>query len=669
MGGARAVVLGSLVVVAACGEAPPPVVSVPAPAPAQVAAPDLSPVAEPKSLVALVRWKAPTHGVEHALHLLALPLSVDAMLEKAEPEAFHALRLDASFDAAVVLDPSSADDDPKTFIVGSIPLASFADARAAVERRYPGLEEIAPGVLRIPAKPNAEARCDLAMSVGDAPARLVCGRRTRDLDALRGYMTRGLPHTSPAGDALEASVRFRPLKDRWLPLLQSESASIEKHAREVLEREGVRDPELLAVPGLAIQESQRFADDLERLDVRFGLNDRPPEFVGGASLRFSGRSAWLTQLLTDPSKQQPTAPAMFWRLPKDAWSASWGQSGDPAKFDGIRHVVHQAVAAILDRVPAHSADKEAIAAFVDHVPRTSGPWVHASGVLRFTAPPEKPGPHPTAAVLAEAKAYATTALGWSLVGVHGRPDPYVAWGKEGVAMYERGVRLAKELAKRPKDKEFLAFIPSLTSQTSPPGWPKGTVAFDLRLTFDREIAEILLPHEKEAPTPPRSKTVTKPPPRSASPKESITLRLAIVPDGEDTWIAFSGDHEELLKRVKAAMSGAPEAATIAAREGLGPLHAGDRTSGGFVTFGDAIDGAVKAMLREKPKNAEIVEALVAAMPNRGATPILYSGSGTSGTAPSLSAEVRLEQGTLVDLAGLVSFLMSERGRKLTDSVL
>jgi hypothetical protein len=39
----------------------------------------------------------------------------------------------------------------------------------------------------------------------------------------------------------------------------------------------------------------------------------------------------------------------------------------------------------------------------------------------------------------------------------------------------------------------------------------------------------------------------------------------------------------------------------AGRDGLGPLRAGDRTSGRFVTFRDAIDGAVKAMLREKPQ--------------------------------------------------------------------
>jgi hypothetical protein len=667
----RGLVLSSMVLVAACGEAPPPVVSVPKPAPVVVAAPDLSPVAEPKSLLALVRWKAPTHGIEHALHLLALPLSIDAMLEKAEPEVFRALRLDASFDAAVALDPSSADDDPKVFVVASVPLASFAEARAAAERRYAGLEEIAPGVLRIPAKANAEARCDLAMSVGDAPARVVCGAKTRDLDALRDYMTRGLAHAPPARDALEASVRFRALKDRWLPRLHAESATLEKAARGYLEREGVHDAELLAVPGVAIQESERFADDLDRLDFRFGLNDKPPEFFGGGTLRFAGRSSWLTQVLTDASTHEQPAPAMFWRLPKDASSASWGQSGDPARFEGIRHVVHAAMGAALDRLPALPADKGALVAFVDHVPKASGPWVYATGTLRFDALPEKPGPHSTAAVLAEAKAYATTALGWVLVGVHGNPDPYVTWGKEAVDMYQRGVRFAKTtMVKTAADKDLVAFIPTFTAVSAPPGWPKGTVAFDLRVTFDREAAEVLLPHEKDPQPIANSKSkAAKKPPRSASQKESITLRLAVVPDGDDTWIGFSGDPAELLKRVKAAMSGGPDAATIAKREGLGPLHAGDRTSGGFVTFGDAIDGAVKGWLREKPKNAELVEALVAAMPNRGATPILFSGSGTGGNAPSLSAELRLEQGTLVDIAGLVSFLLSERGRKLTDTVL
>jgi hypothetical protein len=482
-------------------------------------------------------------------------------------------------------------------------------------------------------------------------------------------MTRGLPHAAPAEEALEASVRFRPLKDRWLPLLHAESAKLEKDARERLAEKGVRDPELLAAPGVAIGETERFADDLDRLDFRFGLNDKPPEFIGGASLHFSRKTSWLTQVLTESSGHPQPAPPMFWRLPKDASSASWGQSGDPARFDGIRRFVHAALTAALDRVPvAPAADKSAIVGFVDHIPKTSGPWVYASGTLQFNAPPEKPGPHPTAAVLAEAKAYATTALGWVLVGVHGSPDPYVAWGKDAVDVYRRGVTFAKtSMVKSPQDKDLIAFIPTFTAVSSPPGWPKGTVAFDLRVTFDREVAELFLPHEKDPKPLPKTKAV-KPPSRSSAPKESIILRLAIVPDGDDTWIAFSGDQPELLKRVKAAMSGGAEAATIATRDGLGPLRAGDRTSGGFVTFGDAIDSAVKAWAREKPDKVELINALLAAMPNRGATPILFTGSGTIGAAPSLSTELRLEQGTLVDLAGLVSFSMSERGKKIWASV-
>src|SRR5262249_53725936 len=126
----RGLLLSAVVLhVSACREPPPPQgpkpVEAAAPAPP---APHLSPVAEPKTLLGFARWKSPTKGVDRALSLLGVPLSLETLFAKEAPEVFGALQLDASIDLAVSLDPSGTDDDPKVFAAVSVPLANFERA-------------------------------------------------------------------------------------------------------------------------------------------------------------------------------------------------------------------------------------------------------------------------------------------------------------------------------------------------------------------------------------------------------------------------------------------------------------------------------------------------------------------------------------------------------------
>jgi hypothetical protein len=110
----------------------------------------------------------------------------------------------------------------------------------------------------------------------------------------------------------------------------------------------------------------------------------------------------------------------------------------------------------------------------------------------------------------------------------------------------------------------------------------------------------------------------------------------------------------------AVMPGQPDAGTLATREGLEPLRVGGQTWGGFLTLGDIVDRTMDTLDKELTKNKDLepkVRQALAALPNHWRTPILLRGSGTGGDKPSCTAELRVEGGTLADVAALVKFLV------------
>ncbi len=661
--------------VPACG-APPPAREPPAPvAVAAVAEPeaparvDLSPVEEPKALLLVARWKSPMKGVDQMLKLLGVPVSVAALLAAQDDEIAKLVDMDASFDVAVSLDPSSTDDDPKVLAALSIPLRSFELAEAWAERQG-RLTPVHPGVLRLPAKAGDKEPCDLSMAVGDAPARIVCGAADRDLEALRGWLTRGLARTPPDSSDLVATLRAKPLKDRYLGLLRAQAAKLGEQTRTGLAAQGVLDPELLVAPAIVLDEGVRLLEDLDRIDFRTSLAAQPPALVTSGAVRFGAQGSWFTRALTDVNEHAGPPPAMFWRAPRDARAATWGRGGDPQLYDGVRSVLHKALAEALARAPLDAADKEAITAFIDTTPRAPASWVSAQGSIAKPARPAKPstGARTPATAVADARSYVNGLIGWNIQGVEAPAADYVAWAKRGLALYDRAVNLVHTFTgttKRasgadPKVRDALAFIPRITAVNAPPGWPKGTVAFDAVVAYDSDIVSLLLPSKGAkdgADDPPKKKG----PPAA---KGSLTLRLAIVPDGARTWIGFSADPDELKRRMISVMPGAPQASTLAAREGLEALTRDGQTWGGFFSAGDLLEEAVAAVAKEKPEHAQDVRDAFAALPNRGRTPILLVGTGAAGPAPSSAMEIRLQQGSLADVAALVTFLASARGHEL-----
>ncbi len=182
------------------------------------------------------------------------------------------------------------------------------------------------------------------------------------------------------------------------------------------------------------------------------------------------------------------------------------------------------------------------------------------------------------------------------------------------------------------------------------------------MTYDSDLVSALLPSKVAGDGHDKAKKKTP------AVKGSLTLRLAIVPDGDRTWIGFSADPEDLKKRMNAVMPGAPDAGTLAARDGLTGLAHDGQTWGGFFSVGDLLEQAVAAVEKEKPEHAREARAAFEALPNKGRTPVLLIGSGAPGPTPSSSVEVRIQQGSLADLAALATFFVSPQGRELWKKV-
>jgi len=671
-------------VLTACGAPPepkPPVVEVASgaggPATPTVAAEPAAP-AEPNALLLVARWKGPIRSAERALKALGVPLSLESLLEKELGAEMEALDFDGSVDCALSLDPASTDTDPKVFGAASIPLRSFEQAVAIADKEKLQVVTIRPGVLRT-SKPGAKDECLLVQNPAPTPSRLVCSESAKDLDALGDWLARGLGGTPPENNDLVATVRARPVKDRYLTPLRNQATTLGDQARSALAAQNITDPDLVAAPGILLDEGIQFLQDVDGLEVHISLAEAPLQLAFGGSLRFGGRNAWLTHVLVDNNDKAGPPPAMFWHAPHDAYSASWGRRGDPHLFDGINRVIRKALALGLERLPIPAADKQAVEAFFASAPTPPASWVSAQGLLhgpkKRAAHVAKPSP---AQSLAEAKVVATSAIGWHLIGVDAPAPDYVTWGKQLVDLYARAVKLALAFAP-PKSKtsdegrRIVGLIPQFTTVTSLPGWPRGTVAFDLQVAYDSELAELLLPKHDDAKDKAASgpvgivrdaalKKAKKAKPPGA--KASITLRLAIVPDGEHAWIGFSADLDELKNHLNACLDGAPPAGTLATREGLDALKAPGQTWSGFFSIGTLVERAFEEVEHKHTADAAEAKALFASLPSHAQTPILWVGSGKTGPNPTTAGELRFQAGTLADVAAVVQFAMSQRGKDL-----
>ena len=228
---------------------------------------ELQPVSAPEGLVVVGRWKNPGQTADTLMSWSNLPFDWRRLLQARHPELVAAAALDAPVEAAVALDPAGgAGDFPQPFAVVSLGLNSLDRAVEAIRGMGESVPKSGPGAYRI--EGQGRIACGMARALGPSPARLVCGPRHQDVDALLPYATRGLPRESLSGGDLHLELRVDPLRKRYgRELSQLRSLALPAAVRQLTLGNPQFDRAVAdAVYGLA-DEGLALLDDLDQLTI------------------------------------------------------------------------------------------------------------------------------------------------------------------------------------------------------------------------------------------------------------------------------------------------------------------------------------------------------------------------------------------------------------------
>lgn len=645
------------VVLPACGTqpAPPPVQPAPPPtvsaaAPPPPAEPDLSPVAAPRNVVALGRWANAASTLKTIEAVGKLPLPLDTLIQKElnDKELFALIKLDSAIDGAVVIDPASPPDDPKFLGVVSLPLRDMSSALALANRAGKPVS-VKPGVYRIGRAKDLV--CDLSVAVGDAPARLLCSEHERDLDMLVPWLTRGLPKDQFGASDLHLELRAEGLRDRYKEELERFGPLLPGLANKKLRDEGVQQQALIDLVTNAAADAPKFVNDLDSLTLDVRLDGTKTEASISGSVKLKSTTSWVSKMMTHRNDKAGAAPPIFWQAPKDSDSASFNHGSDPKMLDGLREGLSAGAKSLLTG-KLDGADVQAISDLLAKIPMTDA---QAIVVTRGHLPAPKaertlkPTDFKPADAVKASQSLARGVIGWSLVGVETKADPYVAWLKDLVKAYNS--RTLQGTIKKAIGKDAVAHYPTLKVVGAPKGAPAGTTAVELSIPITSK--DVWYSHGKQHEY--------REHPKGAEAKGSISITLTVTPDGNRTWIGVASDTAALGSHLAVVKDGSPKEGTISARPGLDALKSGSFTGGGFFSVGGAINtfaSTARSTMSERKRKE--MDDVLAAMPNKGETPVLLFTNGTTGSAPVNSMEIRIQKGTIDDAVALAFMALKPR---------
>lgn len=618
--------------------------------------PDLSPVAAPKNTVAVGRWLNVDASLKTLEKLGKLPFPLRGILEKEleDKEMIALLKLDAPVDAVAMIDPSSSVDNPKPLGVVSLPIRDLKEALALASRAGKPLS-LRPGVHRLGR--NRDFICDLSVAVGAAPARLLCSEHERDLDLLVPWMTRGLPNEKLGGSDLHLELRAEGLRERYKAELEQFGPLLPNMVNEQLVGVGIKHQGLIDLLSGAAADAPKFAADLDALAIDVRLDGEKSEISSSGTIRFKGTSSWVARLMTHRNDKAGPPPAMFWQAPKTSDSVSFNRGSDPKFFDGLREVLASGSRELLTG-KIDGADVQAVSDLLAKIPLVDPQAVVvARGHQDSTEKPKtiKRENFKPADAIRETQTQVRGALGWSLVGVEAKSDVYAEWLKSLVKTYSSRTlqgTFKKVLGNKSSN------LPTMKTVGAPRGAPKGTLAVEISVPISSR--DVWYSHG-------RIHDYSQHPKGDA--KGTLTFLLTVTPDGNRTWIGLSADPKLLGDQLAIVKDGASKDATLAARPGLDALKSGSFTGGGFLSMGGLLKTATNTLRSSlSDRDREKMEKVFSAMPNKGETPILLFTNGTTGATPSNSIEVRLQKGTIDDLATLGLLMFSARDRSAPAAV-
>ncbi|HEX9294415.1 MAG TPA: hypothetical protein VF881_01230 [Polyangiaceae bacterium] len=615
------------------GAAPQPAAAAPAPAaPKAVAPPDLSEAPEPNQLVGIVRWRSPNATLETLHQWTGVRIAAsDLAAEVFDRSIASVVSEEAPVDAVIALDSKGPERDFIPFVAVSIGVRSIESAYRAVQG-VATLTEMRPGEYRVNFRHGRRKSdrwsCALVAAVGAAPGRFVCGRRDRDVDALRAYMARTLPKRDLGASDLHLELHAPPVLQVYGPAINQSLRLGAVYAPRKLE---IGEPAFdRAIDRIAAGISDELGAVIGDLDtLTFDLALAPDKASASAAFRLRGQQSWTAATLANQATRQAPPPPMFWRLPAGASTASYQHGPDPRRFDAIRRTLAELVDGWLLHEGIAPADRAPINALFSDKYSTEAPWVSAAGAYT-TSTAIKPAAKANAPP-AQDDAWLTAleGAGWYVVGV-GAPNQYPDFLKSLASAVSRpkiqGFIKTKLAALRTSDEspatsKTLPIGFTFKSVAAPKELPKGSLDFEL--TVSRESVG--------APAGDGKKSAQKPP-KATSAKAAVPpvkVHVLVVAEAAQTWCALGTDRGQLVKTVQAVLEGAPESGTLASRQDLTPLKDGKFAGASFVTLESFLHSWLGLIARssldpEVARTMRDARPALESAPNKGKTPMLVT---------------------------------------------
>ena len=586
-----------------CASTPPPeekpVVSATATATASAAAPalDLSPVAAPQNIVLQLHTKnlsAPFDMVgvraDAALHnLLGQGLGKKGLKLDVDPDKVAALvATEAPVDAVISLSDQS---DP--FIAFAIGLHGLDDARTA----FNVTAEVEPGMWSLPGS-NAHGMCVVAASTGLVNARLICGPGERDIKALGPYLARGTSSLPTLSDAT-LDIDVGPINSKFGGDLRR---MVPLAPRFVRNQFGIGEPQFdkaleTAASALA-DEGVAFLSDLDKLHVETTLSGQTGAKLD-TTLTFKNKSSWIARTAAK-SKNAPV-PAMFFRVPIDSSSVTASLFRDPSDYDGMKRVGKDAVEGLLAKFKIGSeAERKKVSSLLDFPLTKDMTFVSASGFAHVTKVAEPKTDND------KFNAFMDAQSGWRLFGTNAKAEVVSKWLKDAAAAYNQpGIQNAVQAQQK-------AGEPLPNVKTPPPPAKLGKGAFEVDI-------EMKMAPEKDK--------------KGAAP--ATTMILLVMADGDDSWVAFGLNRDELVERLLSVKTGAPKDKQLESRADVAAMKNANDVSIGFISL-DSFRGLAASFLMMRAGDmggkapfdgmwaaSKKMDEFIAGLPNKASTPMTF----------------------------------------------
>jgi hypothetical protein len=297
--------------------------------------PDLSPVKRPAEVAVIGRIARPRAFIETLAKWSSVPLGIEDMMPTDVRPLSGAVLWEAPVEMVVALDAFGEGKVPPPLVVGAVGLKSLEAALQAAEQLQLPTRKVGPGIHRVGDFPDVS--CSVAVSLGTAPARLVCGRTSKDVDALLPYVTRGLPSEPQTGADFELTLDAKPIQDKYTNDIAALRLIAGLGVREVALDNPRFDKALSDVIYGAVDETINLFGDLEQLRIDARIDNTRNVLLASGELKLKGHASWVAGTI---AATKPVAlPADLPRLPPGAGVAAYSTAMPAERYAAIGRIL------------------------------------------------------------------------------------------------------------------------------------------------------------------------------------------------------------------------------------------------------------------------------------------------------------------------------------------